>query len=610
MALDYAYECGLGPDITLAQFLVHRLRQLGITTIFGVPGGFSMPFIMQIYQTPQMQWAGNTNELNAAYAADGYSRIKRLGCLATTFGVGELSAVNGVAGAFAEHVGLLHVVGMPPVAAQVKQLLWHHTLGNGDYQVFHRLGSDVAQYATVLRDAEACAQEVDKCIIIALTKQRPVYLGVPVNMNNVLVSSVLLNVPLDLEPHATNPDTERRFVNTVLNAIYKCSNPAIIADACVSRHEVEAELKHLVDLTQFPVFCTPMGKGSIDEQHPRFGGTFVGSISSPQVREVVDFSDFVLVVGALLSEFNTSSFHFAYRTKNSVLLFSDYAKLKNAIYPDLNLKTVLRAILAKLDPSKITYRPEQVPDVIKPRIKLMSNVPLRQEWVWGQISRWFREGDIVITETGTSAFGVNQAKFPSHTRCIAQALWGSVGYSVGACLGASFAAREEGCNSRVILFVGDGALQLTVQEISTMIRWGLTPIIFLMNNSGYTIDRLLHKKSNAAYHDIQTWDNLRILPTFGALNYEARAVRTVGDFLHLIHDTQFAVNDKIKMVEVVLPPMDAPPALMDKWLIEDKAKHVSDESWPDCDATVTIKRPRLVSVPSLGEAPSDESPNI
>ncbi|SCW00930.1 LAFE_0D01288g1_1 [Lachancea fermentati] len=605
MDLGYTPRQHVPPSsITLGHYLFYRLRQLNIQTIFGLPGEFNMPLLDKLYSIPDLRWAGNANELNAAYAADGYSRIKKLGCLITTFGVGELSAINGIAGSYAEHVGLLHVVGMPPIAAQVKQLLLHHTLGNGDYNVFHRLASDVSIYTTVITDTESCAMEVDRCLTLAYTRQRPVYLGIPVNLVDTLVDSSLLNIPLNLSLEVNNKEIEHEIVESILQELYKSKNPVIVVDACVTRHNVKEEVKQLVELTQFPVFCTPMGKGAINEQHPRFGGVFVGSMSSPEVREVVDFSDFILVLGALLSDFSTSSFHFAYRAKNTVLLFANHAKLKNAMYPDLKLKYVLQAILSRCDPSKIQYKPQPVPDVIKPKIRLMDNVPLRQEWVWNQISHWFREGDIVITETGTSAFGVNQTRFPSSTTCISQVLWGSVGYSVGACLGASFACKERGGSGRVILFVGDGALQLTVQEISTMIRWGLTPFIFVMNNNGYTIDRLLHKKSNAGYHDIQPWNNLKILPTFGAVNYDVRKLKTIGDFMQLVQDEKFAENTVPKMVEIILPSMDAPPALMDKWLIDDNLEeelHKRVHEWYTSDESPSAFKKAKLDTESQGD---------
>lgn len=593
--------------ISLGHYLFQRLRQLQVQTIFGLPGDFNMALLDKIYEIPGLRWAGNTNELNAAYAADGYARIKGLGCLVTTFGVGELSAINGIAGSFAEHVAVLHVVGMPASHAQVKKLLLHHTLGNGDYAVFHRMAANMAAYTTVLSDSETATKEIDKCLKIAWKRQRPVYLGIPMNLANMIVDGSMLRIPLDLSLKRNDPEVEKDVVNSIVQEMKRAKNPVVIADACVTRHDVIQETRRLVDLTQFPVFVTPMGKGAIDEQHPRFGGVYVGSMSSPEVREVVDFADFILVVGTVLSDFNTSSFNFSYKAKNVVLLYANHAKLKNAMYPDMKLKFVLQSLLQSLSNITLPYKPQPVPEMIKPRVTLQDNVPLRQEWVWNQISHWFHEGDIVITETGTSAFGINQTRFPNNTRAISQVLWGSIGYSLGACLGASFAVEELGTKNRVVLFVGDGALQLTVQEISTMIRWGLKPYLFVMNNKGYTIDRLLHKSSTAGYHDIQPWDNLKLLPAFGAVNYDARKVTTVGDFLKLVHDPQFAIDDKLKMIEVVLPSMDAPPALLNKWLLDEeleeelnkKLREYTDDDTSKNTAVPSFKRAKLDNDNSL-----------
>lgn len=206
--------------------------------------------------------------------------------------------------------------------------------------------------------------------------------------------------------------------------------------------------------------------------------------------------------------------------------------------------------------------------MVIPKLELPRTHPLRQEWVWNQISQWFMEGDVIITETGTSAFGINQTHFPPHTLGISQALWGSVGYSLGACLGAAMAVDEKSKTHRVILFVGDGAFQLTAQELSTMIRWGLTPYIFIMNNQGYSVDRFLH--SNASYYDIQQW-NYSILPAiFGAKDYESKKIITVGDFQDMVKDLNFSIGDRIRILEIMLPPMDVPQALREKWIQEEK----------------------------------------
>lgn len=583
--MNYTESNALPEYITIGEFLFHRLKQLDIETIFGLPGEFNMPLIDKLYSIPQLRWAGNTNELNAAYAADGYSRLKGLGCIITTFGVGELSAINGIAGSYAEHVGVLHVVGMPPTSAQTKQLLLHHTLGNGDYNVFSRIASEITCHSKLIIDTDLCCDEVDTCIIKAWTLQKPVYMGIPLNLIDTPVESRKLNIALNLNVPNNDPAVESEVVSQILRQMYKSKHPVIIADACVTRHDLTEETKLLCERTKFPVFATPMGKGAVDEGLPHFGGVYMGSISPPEVREVVDFADFVIVIGCMLSDFNTGSFHFAYKTKECTLLFPSSVKFKHACYPDLRIKSLLKAILRDLKETKIIYKVERPQRMIIPRSELPSKHSLRQEWVWNQISHWFRQGDIIITETGTSAFGINQTRFPHYSHGISQALWGSVGYALGACLGALFAVKELRMKElsplphRVILFVGDGAFQLTVQEVSTMVRWGLTPYIFVMNNQGYSVDRFLHHSSNAEYYNIQSWDYLRLLSVFGAESYETRKILTVGDFQEMIEDPLFATSDKIRMLEIMLPPMDVPQALMDKWLtVQESKKRNGDES--------------------------------
>ena len=104
---------------------------------------------------------------------------------------------------------------------------------------------------------------------------------------------------------------------------------------------------------------------------------------------------------------------------------------------------------------------------------------ITQAWIWPRVGQFLKENDIVITETGTANFGIWETKFPKGVTAISQVLWGSIGYSVGACQGAALAARDAGLDARTILFVGDGSFQLTAQEISTIVRHGLKPIMYL-----------------------------------------------------------------------------------------------------------------------------------
>lgn len=548
-------------DITLGRYLFERLRQVEVQTVFGLPGDFNLSLLDKIYEVEGLRWAGNANELNSAYAADGYSRVKGISALVTTFGVGELSALNGIAGSYSEHVGVIHIVGVPSISSQAKQLLLHHTLGNGDFTVFHRMSSNISQTTAFIKDINSAPAEIDRCIRTAYVYQKPVYLAVPANLVDDVVSSNLLNTPIDLSLKANEEEAESEVIETVCQMVENAKNPVILVDACAARHNVKAETKELVDATQFPVFVTPMGKGVVDEQHPRFGGVYVGTLSKPDVKEAVESADLVLSVGALLSDFNTGSFSYSYKTKNIVEFHSDHIKIRNATFPGVQFKPVLQKLNKVIAASVKNYTPVPVPSLKLTNSPAGANTPLTQEWIWTKMSSWLREGDIVLTETGTSAFGIIQTRFPSNTTGISQVLWGSIGYSVGATLGAVAAAEELDKSRRVILFVGDGSLQLTVQEISTMIRWGLNPYIFVLNNDGYTIERLIHGE-RAQYNDIQSWDHLALLPTFGAKNYDAVRVSNTGEFNKICDDKEFAEPSKIRLIEVMLPTMDAPQNLV------------------------------------------------
>lgn len=548
-------------EITLGRYLFERLKQVDANTIFGVPGDFNLSLLDKVYEVQGLRWAGNANELNAAYAADGYARVKGLAALVTTFGVGELSALNGIAGSYAEHVGVLHIVGVPSVSSQAKQLLLHHTLGNGDFTVFHRMSANISETTTMLTDISAAPAEIDRCIRVAYVNQRPVYLGLPANLVNQKVPSSLLNTPIDLSLKENDPEAEAEVVDNVLDLIKAAKNPVILADACCSRHDVKGETKKLIDLTQFPAFVTPMGKGSIDEQNPRFGGVYVGSLSNPNVKEAVESADLVLSVGALLSDFNTGSFSYSYKTKNVVEFHSDHIKIRNATFPGVQMKFVLRKLLQVVPEAVKNYKPGRVPAPPSPNTEAADGTPLKQEWLWRQVGKFLREGDVVITETGTAAFGINQSHFPNHTYGISQVLWGSIGYTTGSTLGASFAAEEIDPKKRVVLFIGDGSLQLTVQEISTMVKWGLKPYLFVLNNDGYTIEKLIHGEK-AEYNGIQPWNNLELLHAFGAKDYETHKVSTVGEWNKLTENSKFGENSRIRMIEVMLETMDAPSSLV------------------------------------------------
>lgn len=582
-------------EITLSQYIFERLYQIDVRTVFGVPGDFNLSMLDKIYTVEDKHgkgsfvWAGNANELNAAYAADGYSRVKKMAALITTYGVGELSALNGVAGAYAEHVGLVHIVGTPSTTSVNKGLLLHHTLGEGNFNVYYDMSKHLSVAHTFLNDLNTAPAEIDRMLRTAYVRQKPTYLGVPANFVDMKVPASLLDTPIDLSLPKNDVEGQAEVVDTVLEMVRAAKNPIIIVDACASRHDCKPEVKKLVETTQFPVYTTPLGKGAVDEggvdghaavddpeifkkvaarllsdktAASRFGGVYVGSLSKPEVKAAVEASDLILSVGALLSDFNTGAFSYLYSTHNVVEFHSDHTKIRRAIFENVGMKEVLNVIIPKIGEAAKNI---DVALLTVPKIKL-ANTPaightkITQEWWWTRVSSWFRPGDVIVTETGTSAFGIVQSRFPNDTTGISQVLYGSIGYSVGATFGAVMGAREIDPKKRVILFVGDGSLQLTVQAISDMIRNGCNPYLFILNNDGYTIERLIHGP-NAQYNDIQSWDHQTILSGYKATNDETLLIKTVGETNDLFSNKEFNEPSKIRVIEVMLDKMDAPENL-------------------------------------------------
>lgn len=229
------------------------------------------------------------------------------------------------------------------------------------------------------------------------------------------------------------------------------------------------------------------------------------------------------------------------------------------------MKYVLQKLNQRLDVSKLP-KPQPAPDLINiiPSPVLKSASPeITHDYLWPTVGRWFKPNDVIVTETGTANFGILESKFPKNTFAISQVLWGSIGYSVGATQGAALAVKDsEGEERRVVLFVGDGSLQLTVQEISTMVRQGLKPIIFVINNEGYTIERTIHGLE-ASYNGIKSWDHSAMLPFFGAKKdeYAFHRAHTREDLEGLLKNEKMSKPEKITIVELFMPKLDIPRAL-------------------------------------------------
>ncbi|CAI7607408.1 unnamed protein product [Penicillium glandicola] len=589
----------------LAEYLFRRLHQLGIRSIFGVPGDYNL--IALDYIAPcGLKWVGNVNELNGGYAADGYARIKGIGAVMNAFGVGELSAINALAGSCAEDVPVIHIVGYPSTAAQERRLPVHHTLGDGDFGRFARMSAEISSAVVVLKDKSDATQLIDEAILECCRSSKPVYIGFPVDLVRAEIDPSPLGYLLSIEePSLNSIEDEEYAVDLIYGRIQAAQNPVIIVDGLAGKPYCLNTTRLFVQSSGLPCFITPMAKGIIDESLINFRGLYAGPVSEPTVSEQVHSSDLILVIGPRPTDFNTAGFKTDLPHIETIKFERHRIQMQFLQIP-LSMSGILERLSDVLDigrsesvsvASTPSRKLSSTPD-IQGRISPSSNSskesvedvefidfednivdkspPLTQDWIWQRMSSWLEEDDIVSVDIGTSALGTLWSRYPRGAVLLVQLLWCSIGYAVAAAVGAAIAAREDEKESqgtrrrRTICFTGDGSLQMTAQEVSTMVRRNLGIIMFVVCNEGYTIERLINGP-DAEYNDIQPWD-YKLLPTlFQAAPNTARtyAVRTRDELNTLLEDPSFGSADyydetnppPLRIVELYMDKLDAPESL-------------------------------------------------
>ncbi|KAL6252570.1 hypothetical protein RBB50_000289 [Rhinocladiella similis] len=550
----------LREPVDVATYLFTRLKQLGIDSLHGLPGDFNLVALDYVSQCG-LKWVGNCNELNAGYAADGYARVKGISAVVTTFGVGELSLPNAIAGAYAEFVPVVHIVGTPSTISQANGMLLHHTLGNGNFHVFADMAANLAVDVAKLTDPRDIPAQIDHALAECYLRSRPVYITLPTDMVQRKVEGERLKTNIDLSPHQNDPEKEDYVVDVILKYLAAAKNPVILVDSCAIRHRVLEETRQFILRSGLPVFVAPMGKGAVDETLPTFGGVYAGDASQPGIRERVEGSDLLVTIGGVKSDFNTAGFSYRTSQLRTIDLHSTWTTVRYSEYPGVGMKGILRKLTNQLPKLNIVPGPNP-PENLIPADESTADQTITHDWLWPTVGQWLQEGDIVVTETGTSSWGFWGARLPKNVINISQILWGSIGYATGATQGVALAAKELGGKHRTILFTGDGSFQLTAQEVSTMIRHDLNPIIFIVCNDGYTVERFIHGM-DAGYNDIQNWRYKELPSAFGAKEgtYKTYQVKTKDEVSALFADEKFSSAPYLQLVEVYMPQKDGPEAL-------------------------------------------------
>ncbi|CCG87917.1 alpha-keto acid decarboxylase family protein [Erwinia piriflorinigrans] len=533
---------------TVGDYLLTRLNEIGIGHLFGVPGDYNLQFLDHVIDNPDLVWVGCANELNAAYAADGYARCRGAAALLTTFGVGELSAINGVAGSSAEYLPVVHIVGAPSQTSQNNAELLHHTLGDGDFGHFIRMQQEISVASSILTPTNAAA-EIDRVLVEALTRRRPVYLLLATN-----VAESPLSPPSSPLQRRLDCDNERlaAFVDAAQSLLAAANSAALLADFLADRAQQQQILQRWLTEVPMPFATLLMGKSVLPEMLYGFAGTYAGASSADSTREVIENSDVLISVGVKYTDTITAGFTQRIARSKNIDVGLHASSVGGRNFEQIPMAAALKA----LHQLALKYGQGWQRGIVAPPVsEVQPSDSLTQNTFWHAIQDFLRPGDIVLADQGTAAFGVATLRLPQDVRLLIQPLWGSIGYTLPAAFGAQTARPQQ----RVVLIIGDGSAQLTVQELGSMLRDGQNPVIFLLNNDGYTVERAIHG-AQQRYNDIAHWDWTRLPQTLDidshAQSWRVTHTAQLREIMQRLEQSEL-----LSLVEVVLSRLDVPPLL-------------------------------------------------
>ena len=529
---------------SIGEYLLRKLESYGIEHIFGIPGDYVLRFYNLIEQSP-IQHVGMTREDAAGYAADAYARTRGMGALCVTYCVGGLSTVNAVAGAYAEKSPVVVISGSPGIKERGKDALLHHKVR--DFHTQQRIYDEITVATALLDEPFTAFNEIDRVLDAVYRYKRPGYIEIPRDM--VDVRGTLYQGP-STGGHVSDPEVLDAAVDDACNFINKSKKPVILAGVELHRFGYQDKLIRLVEEKRIPVVATLLGKSVIPESHPLYLGIYEGAMGRKEVREFVEDSDCVIILGAFMTDVNLGIYTANLDRARSIYATSEKITVRYHTYEDVMFDDFIDGI----NSSKLRKRrkpnlewafPDTEPFAVE------ANAPLTVGRLFQHLNEFITDKLTVIADVGDSLFGAVELRIHQHTNFISPAYYTSMGFAVPASVGAQFSTPDTRC----LVIVGDGAFQMTGTELSTIVRHEFNPIILVLNNHGYGTERHLLE---GPFNDIGCWNYSSMPSLFGT--GRGFHVRTEGEFDEAIK-AALAERRHFTLIEAELEKLDTSPAL-------------------------------------------------
>jgi len=542
---------GHASQTTVIQYVLNRLKEEGVSDIFGVPGDYVYPVLDGILADPDLQWRGNCNELNAGYAADGYSRIKGLGVFACTYG-SELGAHLALAGSSGENARVLMLTGFPSSQQQASGQVFHHMLGQHDYDLFNKMAEPMTAAHAIIT-ADNCVEEFERVLAAMKYHNRPGVIAFQFDDVHKPLASIEVPAGIPFINPVSDPDNLAKAVDHIVAEMSSAKSVGAVAGIAVQRNKLRAETAALLDATGIP-YATPFqDKTALYETHAGFMGTWCGKFGNLQVEDYLVSCDKVLALGYELHYFNAGFFTTALDfTKQMINIKNHSVHIDGVVYEQVEMKDVLEALTARLPrwentgaPSKATLFTEASDGGDDP---ISTGFPF-----YKRLEQFLQPNDILVIDPSSAVLPGSFVNMPEGVDFISQALAASIGFGTPAALGAAVAAPER----RVVMLGGEGAHQLTAQEIGQFYKFGLKPVFIIINNDGYLVERYTCQDPESSFNDLPKWQYHKLPEVFGCEDWYSVKLETTGDMDAALEKVNS--SDRAAYLELICERYDMPP---------------------------------------------------
>jgi indolepyruvate decarboxylase len=514
----------------------------GVRHVFGIPGDYVLGFYDRLSSSP-LEVIGTCKEDGAGFAADAYARVHGIGCCCVTYCVGGLSVANAIAGAYAEKSPVVVITGSPGLNERVQDPMLHHKVKGFDTQL--TVFRQITEAAVVIDDPDTAFRTIDETLATCVRSKRPVYIELPRDMVDVIPR-------VRNRGNAPQPVCEPAVLEEALEEITRllraAERPVVLAGVEIHRHGMQPALLRLIEQAGFPVAATLLGKSVISEQHPNYLGVYEGAMGRQEVADRVEGSDCLLMLGTFMTDVNLGVFTAELDRSRCIRVAADAVQVRHHRYVGLRFEDVL----ARLAESDLGRRELDVTPPRLPALAAPATGPIRVQQLFTRLNSLLEDDMAVVCDVGLCLFGAIDLVIHQRTEFIAPAYYTSMGFGVPAAVGVAVGNPR----LRPVVLVGDGAFQMTGQELSTAVRAGVAPIVIVLDNRGYTTDRVIRE---GPYNDIQPWAYEKMPELIGA--GRGHRVTTEAGFV-AAWEQAVADTSQFSLIAVSLEPDDHCPALV------------------------------------------------